>query len=40
VSRARVLVGEDIVGEIGAGLLALIGVAGVDGPADVAFLAG
>ena len=40
VSRARVLVGEDIVGEIGAGLLALIGVAGDDGPADVAYVAG
>jgi D-tyrosyl-tRNA(Tyr) deacylase len=40
VSRARVLVGEDTVGEIGAGLLALIGVAGDDGPADVAYVAG
>ena len=40
VSRARVIVGEQPVGEIGAGLLALIGVAGDDGPADVAYVAG
>ncbi len=40
VSRARVLVGEDAVGEIGAGLLALIGVAEDDGPFDVAYIAG
>ena len=39
-SRARVLVGGDTVGEIGAGLLVLIGVAGDDGPADVAYVAG
>ncbi|MFO7695267.1 MAG: D-aminoacyl-tRNA deacylase [Vicinamibacterales bacterium] len=40
VSRARVLVGDDTVGEIGAGLLALVGVAADDGPADVAYVAG
>jgi D-tyrosyl-tRNA(Tyr) deacylase len=40
VCRARVLVGNDTVGAIGAGLLALIGVAGDDGPADVAYVAG
>ena len=40
VSRARVLVGDDTVGAIGAGLLALVGVAGDDGPADVAYVAG
>ncbi len=40
VSRARVLVGADTVGAIGRGLLALIGVAEHDGPADVAYVAG
>jgi D-tyrosyl-tRNA(Tyr) deacylase len=35
-----VIVGGQPVGEIGAGLLALIGVAGDDGPADVAYVAG
>jgi len=40
VSRARVLVAGNTVGAIGAGLLALIGVAGDDGPADVAYVAG
>lgn len=40
VTRARVLVGEAAVGEIGTGLLALIGVAADDGPADVAYVAG
>jgi D-tyrosyl-tRNA(Tyr) deacylase len=40
VSRARVLVGEQPVGGIGVGLLVLIGVAGDDGPADVAYVAG
>ena len=40
VSRARVLVGDDTVGAIGAGLLALVGVAGDDGPADVAYVSG
>jgi len=39
VSRARVLVGGETVGEIGPGLLALIGVAADDGPADVAHVA-
>jgi len=40
VARARVTVGGRIVGEIGAGLLALIGVANEDGPADVQYIAG
>lgn len=40
VSGARVLVGGHAVGAIGAGLLALVGVAGDDGPADVAYVAG
>ena len=40
VSRARVLVAGNTVGAIGAGLLALVGVAGDDGPADVAYVAG
>jgi D-tyrosyl-tRNA(Tyr) deacylase len=40
VSRARVAVGGDTVGAIGAGLVALIGVARDDGPADVAYVAG
>ena len=40
VSRARVVVGGTAVGEIGAGLLALVGVAGDDGPADAAYVAG
>jgi D-aminoacyl-tRNA deacylase len=40
VGRARVQVDGETVGEIGAGLLALIGVAGDDGPADVAYVAG
>ena len=39
VSRARVTVGGETVGEIAGGLLALIGVAGDDGPADVAYVA-
>lgn len=40
VSRARVAVGGDTVGAIGLGLLALIGAAQDDGPADVAYVAG
>jgi D-aminoacyl-tRNA deacylase len=40
VSRARVVVDGQTVGEIGAGLLALIGVAGDDGPGDVDYIAG
>jgi D-tyrosyl-tRNA(Tyr) deacylase len=40
VSRARVLVGGEAVGQIGAGVLALVGVAADDGPADVAYVAG
>jgi D-aminoacyl-tRNA deacylase len=39
VSRARVQVGDRIVGEIGRGLLVLVGVAAADGPADVQYLA-
>jgi D-tyrosyl-tRNA(Tyr) deacylase len=40
VSRARVQVGAETVGEIGPGLLALVGVAADDGPSDIAFIAG
>lgn len=39
VSRAKVTVAGEIVGEIGPGLLVLLGVAVGDGPEDVAFLA-
>jgi D-tyrosyl-tRNA(Tyr) deacylase len=39
VSRARVVVGDETVGAIGPGLLALIGAARDDGPADVAYVA-
>lgn len=38
VSSARVRVGEEIVGAIGPGLLALVGVSAQDGPADVRYL--
>ncbi len=38
VSRARVVVGERVTGEIGPGLLALIGVEKGDGPADVQYI--
>ena len=40
VSQARVHVGAETVGEIGPGLLALVGVAAGDGPADIAYIAG
>jgi D-tyrosyl-tRNA(Tyr) deacylase len=40
VSSARVLVHGEVVGEIGAGLLVLVGVAHDDGPAEAAWLAG
>jgi D-tyrosyl-tRNA(Tyr) deacylase len=40
VSSARVLVGTEIVGEIGAGLCVLLGIAGEDGEEAVARLAG
>ena len=40
VNQARVLVDGEIVGAIGPGLLALVGVAADDGPADVAYVAG
>jgi D-tyrosyl-tRNA(Tyr) deacylase len=39
VRSARVLVDGQVVGEIGRGMLALIGVAKDDGPADLAYLA-
>jgi D-aminoacyl-tRNA deacylase len=39
VTRASVAVDDQIVGSIGAGLLALVGVAAGDGPADVAYTA-
>ncbi len=40
VSRARVQVGAETVGEIGPGLLVLVGVAADDGPSDIAYIAG
>jgi D-tyrosyl-tRNA(Tyr) deacylase len=40
VSRARVQVGERTVGEIGRGLLVLVGVGSADGPDDVEYIAG
>lgn len=40
VSRARVLVGADVAGEIGPGLCVLLGVARGDGEEDAARLAG
>ena len=39
VAGARVLVEREVVGEIGAGLLVLVGVAHDDGPAQAAWLA-
>jgi len=39
VSRARVCVADEIVGEMDAGLLALVGVSGDDGPDDARRLA-
>lgn len=39
VSRARVTVGDELAGEIGAGLLVLLGVAANDGPDSAAYLA-
>jgi D-tyrosyl-tRNA(Tyr) deacylase len=40
VLEARVRVGDRVVGEIGAGLLVLVGVGRDDGPEDVRYLAG
>ena len=40
VAWARVVVEQQVVGEIGAGLLVLVGVADDDGPAEAAWLAG
>jgi D-tyrosyl-tRNA(Tyr) deacylase len=40
VSKARVQVGDRVVGEIGPGLLVLVGVAAEDALADVQYLAG
>src|SRR5215207_6338857 len=40
VTEARVKVGEAIVGEIGAGILALVSVVREDEPKDVAWMAG
>jgi D-tyrosyl-tRNA(Tyr) deacylase len=40
VERARVLVDGNTVGEIGRGLLVLVGVAADDGPDDVRYVAG
>lgn len=39
VTRARVLLDNQVVGEIGRGLLVLVGVAGQDGAADVNYIA-
>jgi D-tyrosyl-tRNA(Tyr) deacylase len=39
VAWARVLVEREVVGEIGPGLLVLVGVAGDDGPGEAAWLA-
>ena len=39
VHRARVTVGAETAGEIGAGLLLFVGVANDDGPADVEYIA-
>jgi D-tyrosyl-tRNA(Tyr) deacylase len=39
VSSARVTVGDRVTGEIGLGLLALVGVEQGDGPTDVAYIA-
>jgi D-tyrosyl-tRNA(Tyr) deacylase len=39
VTEARVTVDERVTGEIGAGLLAFVGVENGDGPADVAYIA-
>lgn len=40
VSQARVTVATEVAGEIGAGLLVLLGVTSQDGPVDVEYIAG
>jgi D-tyrosyl-tRNA(Tyr) deacylase len=40
VTRAKVTVGAEVAGEIGHGLLAFVGVANEDGPADVHYITG
>jgi len=40
VSEARVRIADDVVGEIGRGLVVLLGVGRDDGPQDVAYVAG
>ena len=40
VASARVRVGEQVVGEIGRGLLVLVSVAPADGPKDIEYIAG
>lgn len=40
VRSARVSVDGEVVGDIGAGIVALIGVGREDGPADIAYIAG
>jgi D-aminoacyl-tRNA deacylase len=39
VTRASVIVGNRVLGRIGSGLLAFVGVANEDGPADVQYMA-
>src|SRR5687767_6894484 len=40
VASARVRVGDRVTGEIGQGLLVLLGIGKDDGPADVSYIAG
>ena len=39
VTRAKVTVGDEVTGEIGKGMVALIGVSTEDGPADLKYIA-